>query len=114
MQMAIILICVFSVLFVCCTTCVCFVCGFCTCLNAKDDDSKWGMCNRFCPWMPCADPPHKEPEIAQSLINPLTEKDQKSSLFGAPAREAGPQSTRRVRAARVPLMPPTPPHPPPL
>lgn len=40
------------------------------------------MCNRFCPFMPCADPPEKEDVIHGSLVNPLSEEENKSSLFG--------------------------------
>lgn len=50
---------------------------------SQDDKSNWGMFNRFCPWAPCAEPQVKEAEIPQFLVNPLTEKDNASSLFGA-------------------------------
>ena len=51
-------------------------------MNNKDDESKWGMCNRFCPWAPCADPPVKVPEMDKSLLNPMTLEQQGKSLFG--------------------------------
>lgn len=81
-EMAIALIAVAAFLCVCGSTCVCFVCGCCKCLNNKGDVSKWGMCNRFCPWMPCADPPEKDDDVPKYLQNPLTEQENKSSLFG--------------------------------
>ena len=51
-------------------------------MNNKDDESKCGMCNRFCPWAPCADPPVKVPEMDKSLLNPMTLEQQGKSLFG--------------------------------
>lgn len=63
-------------------TCTCFSCGCCKCCNNIGDDSKYGMCNRFCPWMPCSDPPFKEPEMDKALLNPMSEKDANRSLFG--------------------------------
>ena len=61
---------------------MCFCCGWCKFANNKDDDSKWGMFNRFCPWMPCAEPPPKQPEMDKSLLNPMTIEQQGKSLFG--------------------------------
>lgn len=86
--------------FLCGTTCICFVCGCCKCCNRPGgkvpeqreacvdctvkyaDESKWGMCNRFCPWMPCADPQKKDDAPASWQHNPVTEEENKSSLFG--------------------------------
>jgi len=51
-------------------------------LNNKEDESKWGMFNRFCPWMPCAEPPPKQPEMDKTLLNPMTKEQQEKSLFG--------------------------------
>ena len=81
-QLAIILISVGTVLALCVATCCCFYCGLCKCLNNAKDDSKFGLCNRFCPWMPCSEPP--DPDAAQPdwMHNPGTEEENKSSLFG--------------------------------
>jgi hypothetical protein len=84
-QTATILICVGGIVVLLLTTCACFSCGCCRCCNNAGDDSKYGLCNRFCPWMPCSDPPFKEPEMDKALVNPLNEKDAGRSLFGARA-----------------------------
>ena len=82
-QLAIILISIGAVVLVGGCTCMCFCCGCCRCLNNKDDPSKWGLCNRYCPWMPCSDPPVRGPELSAELLNPLTQEAHKKSLFGA-------------------------------
>lgn len=82
MQLSIILMSIAGIICVCTTTCVCFYCSCCKCCNNQGDTSRFGMCNRFCPSAPCADPPDKEIAIASHLINPLSEEENKSSLFG--------------------------------
>lgn len=82
-EMAIILMSVAAILCVAGTTCTCFYCGCCKCCNNKGDPSPWGMCNRFCPNAPCADPPEKEDAIPEHLHNPASEEEHASSLFGA-------------------------------
>lgn len=81
-QMAIILISIGCVVFVAGTTCMLFYCGCCKCLNQKGDDSRWGMCNRFCPWMPCSEPPKKDDKSPEWSTNPVTDDQQSKSLFG--------------------------------
>lgn len=81
-QLAIILMTIGSIVFLCGCTCCCFYCGCCKCLNNKGDDSRWGMCNRFCPSAPCADPPEKEEALPENIYNPNTEEENLVSLFG--------------------------------
>lgn len=81
-QLSIILVVIGSILFLIFFTCGMFWCGCCKCFNRKGDKSPWGMCNRFCPWMPCSDDVIPEVEEPKHLINPVTEEDNKSSLFG--------------------------------
>lgn len=64
------------------TTCCTFLLGCCKCCNNKEDDSRWGMCNRFCPWMPCSDPPEKERDVPSWMNAPVSDEENKSSLFG--------------------------------
>lgn len=55
-QMAIILMTIAAIIFVSAVTALFFCCGCCKCLNEPGDDSKYGMCNRFCPYCTiCAD-----------------------------------------------------------
>lgn len=81
-QLTYILMSVGGFLFITGTTCICFYCGCCKCCNLPGDNSKWGCCNRFCPWMPCSDPPVKEEKEPEWRHNPVTEEQHKSSLFG--------------------------------
>lgn len=80
--------------FLCATTCCCFWCGCCKCLNNKGDESKWGMCNRFCPWMPCSDPPDVVKETPNWMDRPQSEEENKSSLFGRNPMLSAQQSAR--------------------
>jgi hypothetical protein len=82
-QLSVVLIVIGTIVWYCCFTCACFYCGCCKCCNNKDDLSAWGMCNRFCPTAPCADPPDKEEVLPEHLVNPKSEEENKSSLFGA-------------------------------
>ena len=62
--MSIILIAVGSIVVVGGTTLLLLCCGCCRCLNEAGDESKWGMCNRFCPWCHlCADKHLREVEV---------------------------------------------------
>lgn len=62
-EMAIILMAVGSIVFVGGTSLLLLCCGCCKCCNEKGDDSKYGMCNRFCPWCHlCADKHLREAE----------------------------------------------------
>jgi hypothetical protein len=81
-EMAIVLIAIASVLCVCSTTCVCFYCGCCKCCNLPGDDANCGMCNRWCPWMPCATKAKKEEEQPEWMSNPATEEQHMASLTG--------------------------------
>jgi len=81
-QLSTILISIGSIVFLCCCTCSCFYCGCCKCYNNPGDLSNWGLCNRFCPTAPCADPPEKVEVLAESILNPKSEEEQLSSLFG--------------------------------
>jgi hypothetical protein len=49
-QTAIILMALGSIAFVGGLTLILLCCGFCKCLNEEGDTSKYGLCNRFCPW----------------------------------------------------------------
>ena len=40
------------------------------------------MCNRFCPWCPCADKQVKESDAPSWMTNPTTEEENSKSLFG--------------------------------
>lgn len=104
--MTIILMSIAILLCLCSTTCVCFYCGCCKCCNNKGDESRWGMCNRFCPWAPCADPPEKENEVASHLVNPLSDEDNASSLFGKnPALKALEAKQRSLAELKKPSSP---------
>jgi hypothetical protein len=81
-QMTIILIAVGSVVFVGGITLILFCCGCCKCCNRPGDESKWGMCNRFCPWCPFATRPEKESDTPSWMANPVTEEENTKSLFG--------------------------------
>lgn len=81
-ELSIILLTIGTIVGTCGVSCGLFLGGCCRCCNNRGDDSRWGMCNRFCPWMPCADPPRTEKVIESSIINPITDEDHLSSLFG--------------------------------
>lgn len=49
-QTAIILMAIGSIAFVGGLTLFLLCCGFCKCCNEPGDTSKYGLCNRFCPW----------------------------------------------------------------
>jgi hypothetical protein len=82
-EMAIILMSIASLLCVSGCVCTCFYCGCCKCLNLPGDTDNCGMCTRFCPWMPCAKKKAKLSDTPQWMENPVTEEENKSSLFGA-------------------------------
>ena len=82
-QLSVVLIVIGAIVFVCCCTCICFYCGCCKCFNNAGDPSPWGCCNRYCPSAPCADPPEKEEVLPEHLVNPKSEEEQQSSLFGS-------------------------------
>jgi len=64
-------------------TCICYCCGCCKCCNEKGDDSKWGCCNRFCPWCTlCADKHLREKEV-------VVEHAEERSLTGKSSKLAG-------------------------
>lgn len=94
-ESTVILISIAIILFVLGTTCCLFVCGCCKCCNNPGDESKYGMCNRFCPWMPCSDPPEKKEEAPSWMSNPQSEEENRSSLFGR-----NPMLSAQVRRAR--------------
>jgi hypothetical protein len=93
-ESTIILMVVAILLCVCGTTCCLFLCGCCKCLNNAGDESKYGLCNRFCPWMPCSDPPEKKEEAPSWMANPQSEEENRSSLFGR-----NPMLSAQVRAS---------------
>ena len=95
------------ILVVCIVTCCCFYCACCTCFNNKGDISKFGMCNRWCPWMPCSDPPPKVEEAPAWHYTPETVDENRKSLFGrasalnlaAPSKEDASADPEKGRGA---------------
>lgn len=79
-QMSIILMSIAAIVFVVSATMLCFCCGCCKCCNEKGDESRWGMCNRFCPWCTiCADK-HLRPKEAAAIV------EEERSLTGKSAK----------------------------
>ncbi|RYG52660.1 hypothetical protein EON67_00680 [archaeon] len=67
---------------------------------ARADESKWGMCNRFCPWCTlCADKHLRQEEVKVELTEErsLTGKSSKlNSAYGKSMADKAPGTTSMV------------------